>query len=69
MMNLAGLKRVSHIFVYPETRDIVIAGPAAGWTTGAEGRSVSETDGSPILQLDDLVVALRNAYESGGRFG
>ncbi len=69
MMNLAGLKRVSHILVYPETRDIVIAGPAAGWTTDAEGRSVSETDGSPILQLDDLVVALRNAYESGGRFG
>jgi len=69
MLNLAGLQRVRYIFVYPDTRDIVIAGPAGDWTADVEGRSVSTSDGSPILQLEDFVVALRNAYESGGRFG
>ncbi|MEO8498251.1 MAG: DUF1598 domain-containing protein, partial [Planctomycetota bacterium] len=69
MLNLAGLQRVSYIFVYPDSRDIVVAGPAGDWTTDVEGRSVGTTDGSPILQLEDFVVALRNAYTGGGRFG
>lgn len=69
MLNLAGLQRVSYVFVYPDSRDIVIAGPAGGWTTDVEGRSISESDGSPILQLEDFVVALRNAYKESGRFG
>ncbi len=69
MLNLAGLQRVSYVFVYPDSRDIVIAGPAGDWTTDVEGRSVSASDGSPILQLDDFVVALRNAYDGSGRFG
>ncbi|MDA1051759.1 MAG: DUF1598 domain-containing protein [Planctomycetota bacterium] len=69
MLNLAGLQRVKYVFVYPDSRDVVIAGPACDWTTDTEGRSVSTTDGSPILQLEDFVVALRNTYDSGGRFG
>ena len=69
MLNLAGLQRLSYVFVYPDSRDIVLAGPAGNWTADVEGRSVSTTDGSPILQLEDFVVALRNSYESGGRFG
>ena len=31
MRFLAGLTRVQNIFLYPETGDIVIAGPAEGW--------------------------------------
>ncbi len=69
MLNLAGLQRVSYVFVYPDSRDIVLAGPAGDWVADVEGRSVSTSDGSPILQLEDFVVVLRNAYESGGRFG
>jgi Protein of unknown function (DUF1598) len=69
MRNLAGLQRIKYIFVYPGSRDIVVAGPAGDWTTDVEGRSISTTDGSPTLQLDDLVVALRNAYSGDGRFG
>jgi hypothetical protein len=69
MLNLAGLQRVSYVFVYPDSREIVIAGPAGDWTTDVEGRSISTTDAAPILQLDDFVVALRNAYDGGGRFG
>ncbi|MCA9119222.1 MAG: DUF1598 domain-containing protein [Planctomycetaceae bacterium] len=69
VMNLAGLRRISHVFVYPESRDIVIAGPAGDWTSDVEGRSISTADGSPILQIEDFVIALRNAYRDGGRFG
>lgn len=69
MLNLAGLQRVSYVFVYPDSRDIVIAGPAGNWNADLEGRSVSTDNGSPILQLDDFVIALRNAYEGSGRFG
>ena len=33
MRCLAGLTRVQHVFLYPETGDIVIAGPAEGWVS------------------------------------
>jgi len=69
MRNLAGLQRVQYVFVYPPSRDIVLAGPASDWQTDAEGRSVSRDSGAPLLQLDDLVVVLRNALSEHGRFG
>jgi hypothetical protein len=69
MRNLAGLQSIEYVFVYPETGDIVIAGPAGPWDESAEGRSVSSDTGRPVLKLDDLVVLLRNAYADGGRFG
>jgi hypothetical protein len=69
MLTLAGLKRVKYILVYPETGDIVLAGPAGDWRRDAESRLVDSETGAPVLNLDDLVVTLRNAYEQGGRFG
>ncbi len=69
MLNLAGLHRIQYVFVYPETRDIVLAGPAGDWTTDGEGRAISLTDGAPIIQLDDFIVLLRNAFNQHGRFG
>lgn len=69
MQNLAGLTRIKYVLVYPETGDIVIAGPAAPWTTNAEGRVVSVDKGLPIAQLDDLVVVLRNAMGKDPKFG
>ncbi len=69
MCALAGLRRVQFLLLFPETRDIVLAGPAGDWTTNAEGRLVSAADGTPVLQMDDLVVLLRNAMsEYEGRF-
>ncbi len=59
MRHLAGLLRVKYVFFYPETKDIVIAGPAEGWITDVSGRVVGITSGRPIVQLQDLVVALR----------
>lgn len=56
---LGGLQRVEYVFVYPEQNDIVIAGPAEGWKIDGAGNVVGETTGRPVLQLDDLVIALR----------
>lgn len=68
MRNLAGLQRVQYVFVYEDTGDIVLAGPAGDWNTNPEGRSVSVEGGAPVVQLDDVVVVLRNSADSG-RFG
>ncbi len=69
MANLAGLHKIQYVFVYPETGDIVLAGPAGAWRENAESRTVNVETGRPVLQLDDLVVLLRNAYADEGRFG
>lgn len=69
MRSLAGIYRVKYLFVYPETGDIVLAGPAGEWRTDREGRVVNLETGTPVLQLDDFVTVLRNAYEEDGRMG
>ena len=69
MRNFAGLQQVQFVFVYPETGDVVIAGPASDWVADQEGRQVGIKSGKPVLQLDDFVVLLRNAYQENGRFG
>jgi hypothetical protein len=70
MQTLAGLQEVRYLLYYPESRDIVLAGPAGDWTVDALGRVVSKTERRPVLLLDDLVVVLRNVVSpSAGRFG
>lgn len=59
MKYLAGLNRITHVFFYPETNDIVIAGPAEGFYINAENRVVGMESGKATMQLDDLIVALR----------
>lgn len=59
MKHLAGLTRIRYIFYYPETRDIVLAGPAEGWIEDGAGHIVGIESGQPVLELQDLVVALR----------
>ena len=56
---LAGLQRIDHIFVFPEDRDLVIAGPADGFSADATGRMIGVESRRPVLRLDDLSVALR----------
>lgn len=65
MLNLAGLQRIQYVFVYEDTGDIVLAGPAGDWSPDAAGRQVSVDGGAPVVQLDDLVVVLRNSTEKG----
>ncbi len=64
MRNLAGLERIQFVLVYPESGEIVIAGPAGPWLVDSEGRCVSAKSGRPVVQLDDLVVLLRHARTS-----
>ncbi len=57
---LAGLQRVQFVFVYPESQDIVLAGPAEPWVVRDDAAVVGVHSGRPVLQLDDLIVALRS---------
>lgn len=59
MRHLAGLTRLQYVFCYPESGDIVLAGPAEPWGQAPSGRMMGIETGRPVLQLQDLVVALR----------
>ncbi len=65
---LAGLQRVQYVFADPETKDVILAGPAEGWQINPTGNVVGVTTGRPVLHLDDLLVALRfaDAARNGG---
>ena len=65
MRYLAGLLRVRYVFYYPDSKDIVLAGPAEGWVPDLSGRIVGLTSRRPVVQLQDVVVALR-AFPPGG---
>ena len=61
LLNLAGLTRIEFVFVYPDRGDIVLAGAAEAWQVDDGGHVVGIKSGQPVLQLDDLLVALRTA--------
>lgn len=69
MQSLAGLQRIQYLMVYPDTGDLVLAGPAGDWRDDGQGRIVAVADGAPVLALDDFVVVLRNAIDGSRRFG
>ena len=69
MAQLAGLSQVKFVFVYPESNEIVIAGPANGWSYDRQGQPISLNDGRPTLQLDDLVTVLRTFASGTSDFG
>ena len=56
---LAGIQRIQYVLLYPETNDIVIAGPGEGWKLNGKGSMVGVTTGRPVLNLEDLIVAFR----------
>ena len=58
---LAGLQRIEYVFVDQEHHDIILAGPGEGWKVNEQGTVVGAKSGLPVLQLDDLVTALRSA--------
>ena len=51
MQFLAGLTRVRYVFYYPETKDIVLAGPAEGWAADAAGRVCGIESGRPVVAI------------------
>ena len=69
---LGGLTQVRYVFAFPSEHDLVIAGPAEPWHVARGHEDVVEyvagtRTGRPILQLDDLIVALRTAREGNGK--
>jgi hypothetical protein len=62
---LAGLTSIKYVFVDPEAGDVVLAGPAEGWEVVPSGDVVGSQSHRPVLQLDDLLVALRYAFADG----
>lgn len=56
---LAGIQRLQYVLLYPETNDIVLAGPGEGWKLDGKGNVVGVTTGRPVLNLEDLLVAFR----------
>ncbi len=64
VLYLAGLQRIEYVFVYPEANDIVLAGPAEGWQVREDASVVGVNSGRPVLQLEDLLVALRTVKQA-----
>ncbi|MEM7317103.1 MAG: DUF1598 domain-containing protein, partial [Planctomycetota bacterium] len=67
MRYLAGMTKLQYVFVYPETGDLVIAGPAEGYFKDLSGRVVGMNSGESILELQDLIVALRSFAPKGDK--
>jgi len=59
MRYLGGMTRLQYVFVYPDEKDLVIAGPAEPFDAKVAYRPLGRISGRPVLHLDDLVVALR----------
>jgi len=62
MRYLGGIQRIQYIFVYPEKKDIVLAGPGEAWRIDELGQVVGATTGRPVILLQDFLVALRAAF-------
>ena len=69
MRHLAGLQRIDYVFVDPDGRDVVLAGPAEGFAPDPSGRMRGLTTGRPPVHLDDLIVALRSVLRGDGSIG
>lgn len=65
MKQLAGISKVEYVFVYPESGEIVIGGPAEAWEYNEHGVAIGVDSGRPILQLDDLVTVMRTYSPEG----
>lgn len=66
MQAMAGLTAVRYVFFYPESGDIVLAGPAEGFFADPSGRVRGIDSGMPTVLLEDVVTALR-AYPPNER--
>jgi hypothetical protein len=68
---LSGMTKLRYVFVFPEEHDLVVAGPAEEVVEDFPGRPVGRRTGRPVLQLEDLVTALKIAGPGGdgGPFG
>lgn len=66
MKHLAGLSKIQYVFVYPESGEVVIGGPAEAWRYNEQGAPVGIETGRPTMQLDDFVTVAR-IFSPGGQ--
>jgi hypothetical protein len=67
---LGGLTRIDFIFLYPESNDLVISGPAEPIHEIDAQHAIGKKTGRPIMRLEDFVVAMRVVRDArGGAFG
>ncbi|MCE9606915.1 MAG: DUF1598 domain-containing protein [Planctomycetia bacterium] len=69
LATLAGLQKIQYVLVYPESGDVVLAGPAGDWYVGRENRLLAVDTDRPVVLLDDLVNLMRREFLAGGNFG
>lgn len=66
---LYGLTQVRYVFVYPQEHDLIIGGPAEPIDATNPASPVGKRTARPIMQLDDLVAAMRTVHVNSGAFG
>lgn len=64
MLTLAGLRRVRYVFVYPQSGDLVLAGPAGDWFADTDGHILAKDTREPVVRLDDLLTILRRGPDA-----
>lgn len=62
---MAGLQRIEYIIVSPDQKDLILVGPGEGWKVNAAGSVVGEVSGTPVLRLEDFLVAMRTVTAAG----
>jgi hypothetical protein len=65
---LKGLTQIQDVFIYPAEHDIVLAGSAEPFKPDNPLEPLGTITGRPVVQLEDVIVALR-AVQGGGRRG
>jgi hypothetical protein len=63
---LGGMTKLRYVFVFPEEKDLIIAGDVEPYDAVNGARPAGLITGRPLLQLDDLVVALRTVGPGNG---
>jgi len=57
---MAGLQRIEYIVLSPDKSDIILAGPGEGFKLNDQGVVVGEKSGTPVIHLEDFLVAMRS---------
>lgn len=66
---LGGMYDIHYVTIDKDSGDLFLVGPAGPWRMNSDGVPVNQKNGKAVLQLDDLVVALRATRNGSGVFG
>ncbi len=61
---MAGLQRIEYVIVSEDGKDILIAGPGEGWKLDENGVVVGKDSGTPVIHLEDFLVAMRSVQNA-----